>query len=95
MVVRVERRLFGIADFLDYGAKLLMVKSVLASIPISYMSCLDIPVTINEQVVKYMRHCLWRKNLMCRLRELPLWPEKKYVDQKTKVVLVSWISAFK
>jgi hypothetical protein len=58
MVVRVERRLCGIADFLDYGGKLLMVKSVLASLPISYMSCLEIPVTINEQVVKYMRHCL-------------------------------------
>jgi hypothetical protein len=62
MVVRVERRLCGIADFLDYGGKLLMVKSVLASIPISYMTCLEILVTINEQVIKYMRHCLWRKN---------------------------------
>jgi hypothetical protein len=38
-----------------------MVKSVLASLPISYMSCLDIPVTINEHIIKYMRHCLWRK----------------------------------
>jgi mannosylglycoprotein endo-beta-mannosidase len=35
MVVRVERRLCGIADFLDYGGKFLMVKSVLASLPIS------------------------------------------------------------
>jgi hypothetical protein len=61
MVVRVEKRLCGIADFLDYGGKLLMVKSVLSSLPISYMSCLEIPVTINEQVIKYMRHCLWRK----------------------------------
>jgi hypothetical protein len=61
MVVRVERRLCGIADFLDYGGELLMVKSVLASLPILYMSCLEIPVAINKQVVKYMRHCLWRK----------------------------------
>jgi hypothetical protein len=61
MVVRVEKRLCGIADFLDYGGKLLMVKLVLSSLPISYMSCLDIPVTINEQIVKYIRHCLWRK----------------------------------
>jgi hypothetical protein len=29
MVVRVEKRICGIADFLDYGGKLLMVKSVL------------------------------------------------------------------
>jgi hypothetical protein len=61
MVVRVEKRLCDIADFLDYGGKLLMVKSVLSSLPISYMSYLDIPATINEQIVKYMRHCLWRK----------------------------------
>jgi hypothetical protein len=50
MVQRVERRLCGIADFLDYGWKLLMVKSVLASLPIYYMSCLDIPITINNHV---------------------------------------------
>jgi hypothetical protein len=38
-----------------------MVKSVLASLPIFFMCCLDVPVTIKEQVIKYMRHCLWRK----------------------------------
>jgi hypothetical protein len=61
MVQRVQRRLCGIANFLNYGGKLLMVKSVLASLPIFFMCCLDIPVTIKEQVQKYMRHCLWRK----------------------------------
>jgi hypothetical protein len=25
------------------------------------MCFLDIPITIMEQIVKYMRHCLWRK----------------------------------
>jgi hypothetical protein len=34
IVQRVERRLNGIADFRDYGGKLLMVKSVLSSLPI-------------------------------------------------------------
>jgi hypothetical protein len=48
MVRRVEKRLCGIVDFLDYGGKLLMVKLVLASLPISYMACLDIPVTIKD-----------------------------------------------
>jgi hypothetical protein len=76
MVVRVEKRLCGIADFLDYGGKLLMVKSVLSSLPIYYMSCLDIPVTINEQIIEYMRHCLWRK---------------KYSDVQAKgSALVAW-----
>jgi hypothetical protein len=61
MVSRVERRLCGIADFLNYGGKLELVKSVLSSLPIFYMCTLEILVTILEQMVKYMRHCLWRK----------------------------------
>jgi hypothetical protein len=48
MVLRVERRLCSIVDFLTYGGKLTMVKSVLASLPIFYMSCLEIPVIIKE-----------------------------------------------
>jgi hypothetical protein len=27
------------------------------------MCCLDVPVTIKEQVTKYMRHCLLRRNI--------------------------------
>jgi hypothetical protein len=57
MVNRVERRLCGIADFLDYGGKLLMVKSMLASLPIFFMCCLDIPVSIKEQI-KEALECL-------------------------------------
>jgi hypothetical protein len=96
MVVRVERRLCGFADFLDYGGKLLMVKSVLASLPISYMSCFDIPVTINEQVVKYKRHCLWRKNnseVQAKGSALVAW--KKFVGKRSKEVWVFLILTFR
>jgi nucleoside diphosphate kinase len=48
IVDKVESRLGGIADFLDYGGKLLMVKSVLTSLPIFFMSCLDILVSIKK-----------------------------------------------
>jgi hypothetical protein len=61
VVQRVERRLCGIADFLDYGGKLLMVKYVLSSLPIFLMACLDIPVSIKYHLEKYKRYCLWRK----------------------------------
>jgi hypothetical protein len=61
MVQRVQHKLCGIADFLNYGGKIEMVKSVLSSLPMFYMDFLDIPVTIKDQVIKYMRHCLWRK----------------------------------
>jgi hypothetical protein len=88
IVQRVEKRLSGIVDFLDYGGKLLMVKSVLASLPISFMACLDIPVSIKDQLVKYMRYCLWRKKnteVQSRGPALIVW--EKFAGQKTKVAL--------
>jgi hypothetical protein len=62
MVQKFQRRLCGIAGFLNYDGKLEMAKSALSSLPMVYMCCLDIPITIKDQVVKYMRHYLWRKN---------------------------------
>jgi hypothetical protein len=61
MVGKVQKRLGGIANFLNYGGKLELVKSVLISMSIFQMCCLDIHITITEQIAKYMRHCLWRK----------------------------------
>jgi hypothetical protein len=48
VVSKVERRLCGIENFLNYGGKLELVKSVLSSLPLFYMSCLEIPVGITE-----------------------------------------------
>ena len=53
IVTRVEKRLCGITDFLNYGGKLQMVKSVMTSLPIFFMCTLDVPHSIKEQVVKY------------------------------------------
>ena len=61
LVQRVERRLCGIANFLNQAGKLEMVKSVLSSMPIFFLCSLDVPVSIKDQLNKYMRHCLWRK----------------------------------
>ena len=60
MVNKVARRLAGIATFMTYAGRLLMVKTVLTSLTIFFMSYLDVPVTIKHQVLKYFRHCLWR-----------------------------------
>jgi hypothetical protein len=46
IVQRVQKRLGGIADFLNYGGKLQMVKFILASLPIFFMCYLDVHVTI-------------------------------------------------
>ena len=60
MVQRIAKRLAGLATFMTSADRLLLVKSVLASLPIFFMACIDVPVTIKQQVIKYLRHCLWR-----------------------------------
>jgi hypothetical protein len=90
MVQRVQHKLCGIADFLNYGGKIEMVKSVLSSLPMFYMDFLDIPVTIKDQVIKYMRHCLWRgKGITMYKHKVKLWLHgAKFEDQRSKEVLV-------
>jgi hypothetical protein len=94
IVQRTQSRLGGSADFLNYGEKLQLVKTVLASMPIFFMCCFDVPVTIKEQVVKYVRH--WRKknsDVQANGSTLVAW--KKYADKKIKVVLEFLIWKFK
>jgi hypothetical protein len=82
---RTQARLGGIADFLNYGGKLQLVKSVLSSMPIFFMCCFDVPVSIKEQVVKYMRHFLWRKKhteVQAKGSALVAW--KKIANLKSK-----------
>jgi hypothetical protein len=56
MAQRVERRLCGIVDFMDYGGKT-SHHQISSSLPIFFMACLNIPFSIKDQVIKYMRHC--------------------------------------
>ena len=60
MVNRIAKRLAGISSFMTHAGRLLLVKSVLASLSVFFMTCLDIPITIKKQIIKYLRHCLWR-----------------------------------
>ena len=48
-------------NFLSYGDKLILIKSVFTSIPTFFMSTLELPTGIVEQINKYLRHCFWRK----------------------------------
>jgi hypothetical protein len=60
------------------------------------MCCFDVPVAIKEQVVKYMRHCLWRKkNSDVQANDTALVAWKKYADPKNKVVWESSIWKYK
>jgi hypothetical protein len=37
-----------------------LVNSTLSSLPTFYMCAIKVPITILNQIDKYMRHCLWR-----------------------------------
>jgi hypothetical protein len=59
LVHRVERRLLSTSMFLTQGGKLLMVNSVLSSLPTFYMCWIKVPVDILNQIDKYRMHYLW------------------------------------
>ena len=61
LIDRVERRLSSIVSFLSYGNSLVLVNSVLSSLPTYYMCTLVIPKEVIEVIDKARRRCLWRK----------------------------------
>jgi hypothetical protein len=54
----MERRLISTSNFLTQGGKLQMVNLVLSSLATFYMCSIKVPITILNQIDKYMRHCL-------------------------------------
>ena len=60
IVNRIAKRIASISTFMTQAGNVLLVKSMLASLAVYFMFCLDIPITIKHQIIKYLRHCLWR-----------------------------------
>jgi hypothetical protein len=54
----MERRLISTSNFLTQGGKLQMVNLVLSSLATFYMCSIKVPITILNQIDKYMRHYL-------------------------------------
>jgi hypothetical protein len=46
---------------LSYGDRLVLVNSVLSSLPIHYLCSLDISNGVIDVIDRVRRHCLWRK----------------------------------
>lgn len=59
LVRRIANKRMGLATFMTQAGRILLVKSILASLPVFFMCCLDPPETIKKQINKYFRHCLW------------------------------------
>jgi hypothetical protein len=70
---RIERRLLSIASFLSYGDRLVLVNSVLSSLPTYYMLTLMLPVGLLDVIDRARRHCLWRRKDKEKMNSLAAW----------------------
>ena len=61
LLMRIQKRLAGCSSFLSYAENLQLVKFVFTGLPIFYLGILDIPVTVMEQIIKFLKHYIWRK----------------------------------
>jgi hypothetical protein len=63
---RVERRLCAMSSFLSYGDRLVLVNSVLSSLPTYFMLSLKLPPGIIEVIDRARRHCHGRERIKTR-----------------------------
>lgn len=61
LLKRIENRLQGCSTLLNYGDKLVLIKSVFSSMPSFVMSTLSLPKAVIQQINKYLKNCFWRK----------------------------------
>jgi hypothetical protein len=60
LLTRIEKRLMGITPLASYAGRLTLYNSVISSLPTDFMSLVQLPINIIEQINKYRRHYLWR-----------------------------------
>jgi hypothetical protein len=73
IVTRLERRLCSTSSFLSQGARLQLVNSALASMPIYFLCSLQLPPGIIKQLDIILRQCLWRGNSDTPRQALAAW----------------------
>ena len=74
LVDRVGRRLSYVVSFLSYGDSLVLVNSILSSLPTYFMCTLVLPKGIIEVIDRAHRRCLWRKDEnKVRVNSLASW----------------------
>jgi hypothetical protein len=73
LIDKVERRLSDVSSFLSYGDRLVLVNSVLSSLPTYYMLTLRLPPGIIDVLDRARRHCLWRRKDKHKVNSLAAW----------------------
>jgi hypothetical protein len=73
LVFRLERILTSISHFLSQGARLQLVDSALASMPIYFLCPLSLPPGIIKALERILRQCLWRDDIDTPKQSLAAW----------------------
>jgi hypothetical protein len=60
LVCRLERKLSSSSSFLPQGARLQLINSALASMPLHFLCTLQLPLGILKQFDRIIRQFLWR-----------------------------------
>jgi hypothetical protein len=73
LIDRVERRLSTVTSFLSYGDRLVLVNSVLSSLPTYFMLTLKLPPGLILVIDRARRHCLWKRKDKDKVNSLAAW----------------------
>jgi hypothetical protein len=59
LVCRLERKLSSSSSFLSQGARLQLINSAVASMPLHFLCSLKLPPGLTKQFDRIIRQCLW------------------------------------
>jgi hypothetical protein len=73
LVCRVERKLSASSSFLSQGARLQLINSALASLPLHFLCTLSLPPGLTKQFDRIICQCLWRDKFDEPKQSLAAW----------------------
>eukprot|EP00268_Persea_americana_P043743 TRINITY_DN4402_c0_g1_i1.p1 TRINITY_DN4402_c0_g1~~TRINITY_DN4402_c0_g1_i1.p1 ORF type:complete len:267 (+),score=37.38 TRINITY_DN4402_c0_g1_i1:1657-2457(+) len=103
MVERVEKKLSSWkGKYLSMGARITLIKSVLSSIPIYFLSCFKCPMSVLRRIEKIQRDFLWNDSIERMKYHLVKWETVRNplvqgglgirsIEKVNKALLVNWL----
>jgi hypothetical protein len=73
LVCRLERKLSASSSFLSQGARLQLITSALASMPLHFLCTLHLPPGLTKQFDRILWQCLWKDKLDEPKQSLAAW----------------------
>lgn len=93
VIDRIRRRLVGWkACYLSKGGRLTLIKAVLTSIPVYFMSLYVIPKMVAQYIEKLLGNFLWKGEDEDRRQHLVAWVQVYTLKQKGGLALEEWSS---